>query len=333
MTGKLPFEKIERTLIDKRPAKTDSKFGGDPYKRSTEDLIKYGVVNVDKPKGPTSHLVSAYTKQILGLTKCGHSGTLDPGVTGVLAVALDRATRVVQSLLTAGKEYVCVMHLHSAVDEAKIREVCDSFVGRMKQLPPVKSAVKRQWRYRKIYYFDILEITEQDVLFVVGCQAGTYIRKLCHDIGEKLGVGGHMSELRRTKAGPFDESTCHSLQELQDAFAFWKTEGNDAYIRKIIQPMESAVEHLGKVYVLDSTVGTLCHGADLKTPGIAKVDSDIQAEEPIAIMTLKGELVALGTAMMISKEMIDEDKGLAVRVDKVFMDAGTYPKIPPKASL
>ena len=322
----LPFEKIKREIFTRTECTTSDKFGMDPGLRPVKELIDYGIINVDKPKGPTSHQVSSYVQKILGVRKGGHSGTLDPKVTGVLPVAVGRATRIVQTLLVAGKEYVCLMHLHDEHPKTRVLEVIEGFVGKIKQLPPIKSSVKRQWRYRKIYYIEVLEIDGQDVLFRVGSQAGTYIRKLCHDMGAKLGSGAHMQELRRTKAGPFNESTLATLQELTDAVHYLE-KGNENLIRKLVYPLESAISHLPWVWVMDTTVDSVCHGASLAVPGICKVHSDIQVGEMVAIMTLKGELVALGEARMISKEMVKEKKGFAVKTQKVFMERGTYPKI------
>ncbi len=324
----LPFEKMKRKiLVRKDDARTSPKYGMNPDMRPVRELINYGLINVDKPSGPTSHQISAYVQKILHINKSGHSGTLDPKVTGVLPVALGRATRIVQMLLHAGKEYIALMHIHDEIPEEKVREVMMSFVGKIKQLPPIKSSVKRRERYRKIYYIDILECMGKDVLFRVGTQAGTYIRKLIHDMGVRMGTGAHMAELRRTKAGPFNESNLVTLQDVADAFYFWDKEGDENLIRKVIQPIESAVVHIPKVWVSDTAVDTICHGASLKAPGIVKVDSDIQKGEIIAVMTLKDELVAIGTAEMISKEMLREEKGIAVRTSKVFMLPGTYPKI------
>lgn len=157
----------------------EGEFGKSPKERTTEELIDYGIVNIDKPKGPTSHQTSDYVKKILKIKKAGHSGTLDPAVTGVQPVALGKATRITQFLLTAPKEYVCLMHLHQEVEEEKIRNTTEQFIGKIQQLPPIKSAVKRELRTREIYEFEILEINGKDVLFRVRCQAGTYIRKLC----------------------------------------------------------------------------------------------------------------------------------------------------------
>ena len=320
----LPFERIERKILVRKEAQTDEKYGCRPEERKTEEIINYGIVNIDKPKGPTSHQVADYVQKILHIDKSGHSGTLDPAVTGVLPVALGRGTRIVQGLLTAGKEYVAIMHLHREVEEKKLRETIQkNFLGKIMQMPPLKSSVKRQLRQRTIYYFNILEIDGKDVLFKVGTEAGTYIRKLCFDIGQKLKVGAHMAELRRTKAGPFDESTLVTLHELQDAYYFWKQENNEKFIRKVIQPIENGVNHLPKVWVFDTTIESLCHGTDLKVPGISKLNDSINEEDIVAITTLKDELIALGTSQMNSESMLAE-KGLAVRTDKVFMQPGNY---------
>lgn len=301
-------------IIKKESAGT---VGIDPADRTTEEIIQYGIVNIDKPKGPTSHQVSDYVQKILGISKAGHSGTLDPHVTGVLVVALGKATRIVQTLLPAGKEYVCLMHVHKEVGEKRLRSVLAEFIGKIRQKPPVKSSVKRVERTRNVYYMDVLEIDGQDVLFRVGCQAGTYIRKLCHDIGRKLECGAHMQQLRRTKAGPFDETTCYTLQDLADAYFYHKS-GNDSFLRKMIMPVESALTQIKKIWVLDNTLGSLSHGIDLKVPGISKLDEGICIDEPVAVMSLKDELISLGTAKLSSEDMQKADKGIAVDVHKVF---------------
>jgi len=299
---------------------SEAQFGKNPGERTVNELMDYGVVNINKPKGPTTHQVSDFVKKILEIKKCGHSGSLDPGVTGVVIVGLGKSTKVVNYLLKAGKEYVCIMHIHRPVEEEKLRKAMESFVGKIKQLPPVKSAVKRRERTKSIYQIEILEIDRQDVLFRVGCEAGTYIRKLCHDIGEKLRVGAHMAELRRTKVGPFGEETSATLHDLKDAYVFWKEDGNEELLKKIIQPVENAVSHLPKIWVLDSTINSLCHGATLNVPGISKLDSGIQKGYITAIMTLKGELIATGISQMSSKAMMQSEKGIAVRLERVFME-------------
>ena len=324
---KLPFELKERKVLVKRDSESSSEYGIRPFERGIPELLDFGIVNIDKPAGPSSHQVSAYVRQVLGLKKSGHSGTLDPMVTGVLPVALGRGTRIAAALLPAGKEYVCVMHLHQDVERERVERVLAGYVGSLKQLPPVRSAVKRQWRMRQIYYVKVLDMQERDVLFRVGCQGGTYIRKLVHQAGEDLGVGAHMIELRRTKAGPFDESSLASLYDLEDALFVFEKEGKEDALRRIVQPVEVAVGHLGKVWVLDSGVDSVCHGASLKVPGIAKVESGIAKDDLVALLTLKGELIALGSSRMSSEEMVGEEKGVAVSLNQVLMKRGTYPKV------
>ncbi len=228
-------------------------------------------------------------------------------------------------LLTTGKEYVAYMKLHKDVDEEKIREVMMSFVGKMEQLPPKKSAIKRVLRTREIYYLTILEIDGKDVLFRVGCEAGTYIRKLIHDFGQQLGCGAHMQELVRTRVGIFNSDNWCSLHDLKDAYEFWK-KGDEKPIRKLVFTMEEAVSHLGRVWVFDNVVDNLCHGAFLGRPGVSKVESGIKIGDTVAVFTLKDELVCLGRAEIESEDLLRNRKGLAVRTSKVFMERGVYPK-------
>jgi H/ACA ribonucleoprotein complex subunit 4 len=320
------YEDKELKLLVKKEAKTSDKFGKNPGDRTVKELLDTGIININKFSGPTSHQVSAYVKEILKLKKAGHSGTLDPKVTGVLPVAISRATKVLQTFLPAGKEYVCIMHIHKEVSNEQLDAVFKKFIGKIKQLPPLKSAVKRQWRFREIYYLKLLEQDKQDVLFRVGCEAGTYIRKLVHDIGQDLGCGAHMAQLIRTKAGPFTDKDMYSLQDLADAFHYYN-EGNEKYIMKIVKPIDYSLPHVLRVYVLDTTVDTICHGATLKIPGLSKIQEGIGKDDTVAIFTLKDELIALGTALMCSKDMMRKNRGIAIKTSKVFMPTGTYPKV------
>ena len=308
--------------------KNDSKghHGKNPDERSIEELINFGVVVVDKASGPTSHQVSAYVKQILEVDKTGHSGTLDPKVTGVLPNATQNATRLNEYLLNMGKEYVALMHLHKPVSEDKIRDYLNNQVGTITQMPPVKSAVKRRKRKREIYYLDIIEIKGQDVLFRVGVEAGTYIRTLCHDCGKALSIGAHMKELRRTKVAHYTEDEAYSLIDLNDAYKIYKKKGIDKYIRKILKPAESIVKNLPKVWVKDSAVWYVSHGSPLAVPGVSKLH-DFEQSAYVAIMTLKNELVAIGRASMNTKNILKERKGIAVTIDKVLMDEDYFPKM------
>ena len=320
----LPFEKVEREVVVKHKGQTDPLKGKKPGFETVEELLSRGIMILDKPPGPTSHMAVDYLKKVLKIQKAGHSGTLDPGVTGVLPLALGKATRITHSLLTAGKEYVCLMHLHKDVPEQELSQVLDKFRGEITQLPPKKSAVKRQNRKRTIYYLEVIERQGQDVLFLVGCQAGTYIRKLVHDIGLELGCGAHMTELRRTKAGPFKEDVCHTMQDIADAFHYYKKEGDPSLLRKMLFPIETGVSHLNKIWVHDGAVSTLCKGASLKSPGVSMFHSNIKPNEPVAIMTLKDELVMVGESKMNSKDIEFSSKGVVAIPKQVFMEPGTY---------
>ena len=325
--SKLPFESMDRSLIIKRDYVSSQKFGKRPEERTTAEMLQFGMINIDKPAGPTSHQVSAFVKDILHLDKAGHSGTLDPGVTGVLPVGLQNATRIMQSLLTAGKEYVGLMHVHADIPEGKLIDSVKKFQGKIMQLPPVKSAVKRQLRERNIYYVDILAIDGRDVLFKMGCQAGTYVRKWCHDFGGYIDSSAHMVELRRTKSGPFTEENVTTLQDLTDAYHYYIHDHDDTKLRKILITPEFAVSHLRKIYVMDKTVNSLCSGAYLKVPGIVKLEKEIEKDDFVAVFTLKDELILVGKALMTTDEMMNSERGIAIKTEQVFMNRGIYPKI------
>ncbi len=326
---KLPFEQIEREILVKKEFVTNENYGKNPKERSIKELLESSVLCLNKVPGPSSHQVADYVKKILKVEKVGHGGTLDPNVNGVLPTSMGRATKVMDALLKAGKEYICLMHIHKPIPQSKIYKVSKEFIGKITQLPPVKSAVKRQLREREIYYLEILEIKNQDILFKVGCQAGTYIRKLVVDFGKELGTNAHMQQLVRTKAGPFNENEWYSLQDLKDAYTLYQ-EGNEEELKKILKPVEFAVQHLPKIFAADSAVDSICHGANLSIPGISKLESKIKKDDLTALITLKGELIAIGNAILTSEEIIKLDKGLAVKTTKVFMTPETYPHFKPK---
>lgn len=321
----LPSLKPRKRLI-KTSATTNAHYGKAPAQRTVRELLNNGFINLDKPAGPTSHQIVAWVKEILDIEKAGHGGTLDPAVTGVLPVALGDAARALQVLLVAGKEYIALMKLHKQVEEKKIREVCKSFIGEISQMPPLRSAVKRVRRTREVYYLEILEIHGTEVLFRVGCEAGTYIRTLCVDIGKKLGCGAQLMELRRTRVGNITEDSAVTLQDLKDAYIFWKEDGDQAEIRRTILSMERLLDVVPKIVVRDSAVDALCHGANLAIPGVVEID-DMNVGEIAAVLSLKGEGVALGKMEIPSAQVIEKDTGICATLERVLMNKGTYPSI------
>jgi len=208
-------------------------------KKSISQLIEFGIININKPSGPTSFNVSDFVRKTLGLRKTSHFGTLDPKVTGVLPIALNRACKLTGYFIGHDKEYVGIMRMHEKINMKKIQaEINKTFIGKIKQTPPVKSRVARREREREIKSFKLLEQDGKDIVFRTEVQGGTYIRKLIDDLGKELGVGAHMLELRRTRAGIFEEKTSINLYELEKAV-------EENRLDKIIVPAEEAIK---KVY-------------------------------------------------------------------------------------
>lgn len=213
--------------------------------KTIHELLEFGIINIDKPSGPTSFSVSEFVCKKIGLRKTSHFGTLDPKVTGVLPVALNRACKLTGYFLGENKTYVGIMRIHEELSIEKIQEkINEKFLGKISQVPPLKSRVKRVERKREIHYFELIEQVGKDILFKVKCEGGTYIRKLIDDLGSELGIGAHMLELRRTDAGIFDESFAVNLYEFEKAVDEYK-KGNDNLLREIIIPAETAIK---KVY-------------------------------------------------------------------------------------
>jgi H/ACA ribonucleoprotein complex subunit 4 len=247
-------------------------------------------------------------------------------VTGVLPVTLGDATKVVQALLHSGKEYVCVMKLHKDVEIEQIQKVLGVFEDNIYQRPPLRASVKRQLRTRRIYYLNLLETDGRKVLFRTGCEGGTYIRKLCFDIGEVIGCGAHMQELRRTRAGPFVEADSVILHDAAYWFMNWQDKNDEGFLRRFIQPMERALDLIPKVHVRDSAVDALCHGADLTAPGVLSAESNVAAGSMIAVLTLKNEAVCLSRAVVSANQVLNMEHGVVAKTTRVLMPRGMYPR-------
>ncbi len=301
-----------------------TEFGKYPGARSIEELLNFGLVVIDKPPGPTCQQIDSWVKKLLELKKCSHGGTLDPRVSGVLVIALNDAVKLMPILLKSDKEYIALMHVHKNFKEEKLLEVISKFTGEIVQIPPKKSAVARKKRKRKVYFIRVLEIDGRDVLLHISCEAGTYIRKLISDMGKYLG-GAHMQELRRIKSGCFDESQAVLLQDVVDAYKWWKETGEEKYLREILYPGEKICDYVKCVVIKDTAVGAICNGAPLSTTGIVMVEKGIGIGDWVCILTLKGELVAIGKALISSEEML-RGKKLAVKTERVIMKKGVYPE-------
>ncbi|KAI2643342.1 pseudouridine synthase [Xylaria nigripes] len=305
--------------------------GSAPLNRDLKNYIASGVINLDKPSNPSSHEVVAWVKRILRTEKTGHSGTLDPKVTGCLIVCIDRATRLVKSQQGAGKEYVAVIRLHDKLPggEAQFARALETLTGALFQRPPLISAVKRQLRIRTIHESRVIEFDNDRHLgiFWVSCEAGTYIRTLCVHMGLLLGVGAHMQELRRVRSGAMDETKdLVTLHDVLDAQWMYDNARDESYLRKVISPLETLLTSYKRIVVKDSTVNAICYGAKLMIPGLLRYEEGIEAHEEVVLMTTKGEAIALGIAMMSTVEMSSCDHGVVAKVKRCIMERDLYPR-------
>lgn len=306
---------------------TDDAYGTYYDKRTIEQLLNYGIILLDKPPGPTSHETVAWTKRLLKIPKIGHSGTLDPQVSGVLPLGLGEATKALGVLLYGPKEYYALGRVHALPSKEKLKEVVEMFQGEIFQKPPQRSAVLRQTRTRTIYEFEVIEQKERLLLTRILCESGTYIRKLYYDIGEILGPGATMVELRRSRVDQFHEKDgLVTLHELANAFALWDEKKDDSKLIKMIKPVELALSELKSVVIRDSAVDAMCHGAQLAIPGILKISQNLKKGDIVGIYTQKGEAVALAESTMSEEEIKDATKGYAFETKRIIMAPNTYPK-------
>ncbi|XP_065319821.1 H/ACA ribonucleoprotein complex subunit DKC1-like [Gordionus sp. m RMFG-2023] len=317
-------------------------FGCSPLKRDIVSHVRSGIINLDKPANPSSHEVVAWLKRILRVQKTGHSGTLDPKVTGCLIVCIDRATRLVKSQQGAGKEYVGIVKLHNKVDGGikKIKQALETLTGALFQRPPLISAVKRQLRIRTIYESKLIEYDEStnQIVFWVSCEAGTYIRTLCVHLGLLLGVGGQMSELRRVRSGINHENSPSlvTAHDLLDAQWLYDNHRDETYLRRCILPLESLLTGHKRIVMKDSAVNAICYGAKIMLPGVLRYEDNIEINEEIVCITTKGEAICLAIGLMTSATIASCDHGCVAKIKRVIMERDTYPRkwgLGPKASL
>jgi tRNA pseudouridine55 synthase len=302
--------------FERMDAATDPRFGCRPADRSVAEYVRWGAILLDKPSGPTSRSAAEAAGRAVGARRVGHGGTLDPKVTGVLPLLLGRCTPVADILLGCDKTYAGAMMLHGDVDDSALHAAMAASVGTVTQTPPVRSAVKRAPRQRWVYRWDVTERDGRRVAFIVRCQGGTYIRTLCHELGKALGCGAHMAELRRTESGPFKLDDCTTMDAIEQSVD----------PRRVVRPVEEIVLRvLPGIWMSDGAVQSVCSGYPLAAPGICRTD-DFRTDERVALLTLKGELVGLGRALMSAGDAMNAERGLVARPQRVLMPPETYPK-------
>ncbi|XP_044746218.1 H/ACA ribonucleoprotein complex subunit 4 [Coccinella septempunctata] len=305
--------------------------GSSPLRRDIDEYIKAGVINLDKPSNPSSHEVVAWIKRILRVQKTGHSGTLDPKVTGCLIVCIERSTRLVKSQQSAGKEYEAVFKLHSAVEGglARVKRGLESLQGALFQRPPLISAVKRQLRVRSVFESKLNFYDENKNIgaFWVSCEAGSYIRTMCVHLGIRLAVGAQMLELRRVRSGIQTESDdMATLHDVLDAQWLYDNHKDESYLRRVIKPLEILLTGHKRVIVKDSAVNAICYGAKILVPGILRYEDGIEMDEEIVIVTTKGEAICLAIALMTTSTIASCDHGVVAKIKRVIMERDSYPR-------
>ncbi|AFO57271.1 MULTISPECIES: RNA-guided pseudouridylation complex pseudouridine synthase subunit Cbf5 [unclassified Natrinema] len=296
-----------------------------PAARSPAELLTFGVVNLDKPPGPSSHQISGWLRDAVVETlaergvestidRAAHAGTLDPKVTGCLPVMLGDATRLAQVFLEGGKEYVAVLECHAPVP-ADAESVVAEFEGPIYQKPPRKSAVSRRLRVRELYDLEVLEVEDRRLLLRIRCESGTYVRKLCHDLGLALGTGAHMGHLRRTATEPFDDRTLYSAHDFLDALGFWLEDDDPEPLYDIVDPAERILEGIPSVVIAENAAREVANGAPVYAPGVLEADDGIDHGSLVACYTPDGAAVCLGERV----GAVDADSGVVVALERVLV--------------
>ncbi len=304
--------------------------GSSPTQRPLEEHLKYGVINLDKPANPSSHEIVAWIKKILKVEKTGHSGTLDPKVTGCLIVCLNRATRLVKAQQSAGKEYVGIVKFHNPIENKAVIEDClKRLQGACFQRPPLISSVKRELRVRTIYDYKLIEFDKEKnmAIFWISCEAGTYVRTMCVHMGLLAKTGGHMQELRRVRSGILrEDASMVTMHDVLDAQYVYEQTKKEDYLRRVVRPLEILLTNYPRIVIKDSAVNAICYGAKLTVPGVLRFENNIENGKEIVIITTKGEAVAIAVAEMTSSVLASCDHGVVCKTKRVIMDRETYPR-------
>lgn len=286
---------------------------------------------IDKPRGPSSHQVTAWVRDLVGVDRAGHAGTLDPNVSGLLWVGLGPALKLLPLMLEFPKRYVGLVAFHGAVTPSDLDRVVAEFTGPIFQTPPVRSAVRRERRVRVVHRFDVVERTKDRALVDLVVDSGTYVRTLAVDVGEALGLGGNLVELRRTGTGPFTEDRAVTLSTLADAASRARA-GDGSALTALLHPMEEVWREFPVLRLRSGAAAAVAHGAALAKGGIASVSRPFRAGASVVMLGTAGELIAVGIALKDSDAPAPAHEGWVAAPERVFADPKAYPtpwKTPP----
>jgi len=302
-----------------------SNHGIDPENLSIEQRLASGFILLDKPPGPTSHQIASWVRDLLGLDRLGHGGTLDPFATGVLPLMAGKSMKLTKGILKTDKTYIAVLKFANETSNATLSDVISKLTGRIYNVPPEISAVKVQVRTRKIYSFEVIEASGKQAIVKIACEAGTYIRTIARDMGLLLGYKVELKELRRENSGRFDLADCVTLQEIADAVWLWKECDNPAALQKIIHPTEKLLLDKPYIIVKDSAASALCHGAPLLRPGLVEVSDKLSSGLEVAAFTSKNEIVGIVKMSKSFNELSTETTGEIGKPVMILMEQERYP--------
>jgi H/ACA ribonucleoprotein complex subunit 4 len=322
---------MSQHVLDEAPT-TDTAFGTNPDERTLEQRLASGFILIDKPAGPTSHQLAAWARDLLGLERLGHGGTLDPFATGVLPLMAGRCMKITNKILKHNKTYIAVFRFKERPYEQVLRETMASMTGRIYNVPPEISAVKVQVRTRTIHAFELLDVDEQDVVARITCEAGTYIRTMARDMGLMLNTPVTLKELRRESSGMFDLKDCITMDQLADAVWLWKECGQEEALSAVVHPIEKLLVDVPRCQVKDSAVAALAYGAPLLRPGIVSIPQNLKKGTELMVASMKGEAVGFVRLKVDSNEIATLDAGEVARPSMVLIDTEVYPRRWPTSS-
>lgn len=302
-----------------------SNHGLNPEDLTIEQRLNSGFILLDKPPGPTSHQIASWVRDLLGLERLGHGGTLDPFATGVLPLMAGKSMKLTKGILKTDKTYIAVLKFAQETNIDSLNEVIDKLTGRIYNVPPEISAVKVQVRTRKIYKFELIENNSKQAIVRIFCEAGTYIRTIARDMGLLLGYNVELKELRRENSGRFNLTDCVTLQEIADAVWLWKECDNSAALEKIIHPTEKLLLDKPYIIVKDSAASALCHGAPLLRPGLIEVSDTLSSGLEVAAFTSKNEIVGIVKMSKGFTEISSESSGEIGKPVMILMEQERYP--------
>ena len=302
-----------------------SNHGIDPENLSIEQRLASGFILLDKPPGPTSHQIASWVRDLLGLERLGHGGTLDPFATGVLPLMAGKSMKLTKGILKTDKTYIAVLKFAQETNAETLNDVIDKLTGRIYNVPPEISAVKVQVRTRKIYSFELIESTSKQAIVKIACEAGTYIRTIARDMGLLLGYNVELKELRRENSGRFNLMDCVTLQEIADAVWLWKECDNSTALEKIIHPTEKLLLDKPYIIVKDSAASALCHGAPLLRPGLIEVSDKLSSGLEVAAFTSKNEVVGIVKMSKGFTEISNDTSGEIGKPVMILMEQERYP--------